>query len=287
MGIFMNDLTWTSEREFKIAGINFCCALHDYALRTNDERIVILKNRTVLEDYISVLGATPPGNVLEFGIFQGGSPVLFSLMFGLSKFVGIDICKRADNVESFLEKHPIGKRIKTYYEVSQADREAVIEIAKNEFREKPIDLIIDDASHEYELSKATFETVFPLLAPGGTYVLEDWGWAHWPGSTSFQAKTSLSILLFQVIMLCASRQDIIREVRVLPSFAFIKKGNNPPSLDGMTLEKLYNIRGMQILPQGTDATAPDGKSAQQADQGSRPAILAKAGQLARSIFRKY
>ena len=246
----MHHLTWTSENDFNIRGVNFLCGLHDYSLETNFDRVVILKNRTVMEDYISVFSSKKePTNVLEFGIFQGGSPILFSLMFDVKKFVGIDICYPVEKLEALLQTLPVGETIKRYYNVSQADRAAVTAIVKKEFQDAPIDLIIDDASHEYELSKATFETVFPLLAPGGTYVLEDWGWAHWPGSTSFIGKPSLSILLFELIMLCASRQDIIKEVRVFSSFAFIIKGENPPPLTGMSIKDLYNIRGVRIIPE--------------------------------------
>ena len=38
--------------------------------------------------------------------------------------------------------------------------------------------MIDDASHLYEPSLASFETLFPLLRPGGTYIIEDWKWEH-------------------------------------------------------------------------------------------------------------
>jgi hypothetical protein len=44
----------------------------------------------------------------------------------------------------------------------------------------PLDLVIDDASHIYGPTKASFQALFPLLRPGGLYLIEDWAWAHWP-----------------------------------------------------------------------------------------------------------
>ena len=41
--------------------------------------------------------------------------------------------------------------------------------------------MIDDASHMYEHTKVSFETLFPLLRPGGQYIIEDWSWACWSG----------------------------------------------------------------------------------------------------------
>lgn len=36
------------------------------------------------------------------------------------------------------------------------------------------DLIVDDASHDGRLTRVTFERLWPLVAGGGTYVIEDW-----------------------------------------------------------------------------------------------------------------
>jgi hypothetical protein len=40
--------------------------------------------------------------------------------------------------------------------------------------------VLDDASHQYEPTKASFETLFPLLRPGGLYIIKDWSWGCWP-----------------------------------------------------------------------------------------------------------
>jgi hypothetical protein len=48
------------------------------------------------------------------------------------------------------------------------------------------DLIVDDASHDGKLTAATFGLLWPLVAPGGFYVVEDWmvalGWDGWDSS---------------------------------------------------------------------------------------------------------
>lgn len=41
------------------------------------------------------------------------------------------------------------------------------------------DLFIDDASHVNDLTIKTFEIMFPLLRPGGCYVVEDLESSHW------------------------------------------------------------------------------------------------------------
>src|SRR4029077_11377083 len=37
-----------------------------------------------------------------------------------------------------------------------------------------IDVVIDDASHLYGPTRRSFEILFPLLKPGGAYIIEDW-----------------------------------------------------------------------------------------------------------------
>jgi hypothetical protein len=45
------------------------------------------------------------------------------------------------------------------------------------------DLFVDDASHDGNLTVATMRLLWPLLRPGGIYVIEDWmvGLPGWPG----------------------------------------------------------------------------------------------------------
>lgn len=76
----------------------------------------------------------------------------------------------------------LSDRVRLHYGMSQGDRAAVGAILDAEFGTGPLDMIIDDASHQLDLPRASFEVAFPRLRPGGVYVLEDWGWAHWAGS---------------------------------------------------------------------------------------------------------
>jgi len=58
-----------------------------------------------------------------------------------------------------------------------------------------VDLVVDDACHAYEETKASFEFLFPLLQPGGIYLIEDWSWAT-------TLITNHQMLLFPTAMLC-------------------------------------------------------------------------------------
>jgi hypothetical protein len=111
-----------SDKEFSVDGVRFLCALDDYSLKTNDDRLVILKDRESLESYAAVFSGTHPRTMLEFGIFQGGSPALFSLWFEIDKFVGIDLSAPIEEFDAFCNRHAVGRKIRTYYGISQTDK---------------------------------------------------------------------------------------------------------------------------------------------------------------------
>ena len=123
--------------------------------------------------YEALLADLERPNILEVGMAYGGSMVWLNEVAKPRRLVGVDI-----NVEPIarLEDY-IAERgsptVSSHYGVDQSDRATIRAIAMEQF-DGPLDLVIDDASHEYRPSLSLFETVFPLLRPGGIYVLEDW-----------------------------------------------------------------------------------------------------------------
>ena len=110
-----------------------------------------------------------PVKVLEIGVQNGGSAQLWREWFGPEAVIfGIDInpdCARANGEVAQIR---IG---------SQADpdflRKVVAEMGG-------LDIVIDDGSHVMEHLHASFRTLFPLLAEGGVYLVEDLHTAYWP-----------------------------------------------------------------------------------------------------------
>lgn len=243
----MKTLNWLNDREFTLDGIRFYCAVDDFSRRTDAEHVVLLKDRATLANYEVALADLNPRAVLEFGIFQGGSPALFASWFKVETFVGIDICKPVAEFEDLCRRHPVGRTIRSYYGVSQTDKGAVLDVIRKEFGDAPVDLIIDDASHLYRASRRTFEITFPRLRPGGYYVIEDWGWAHWPGVSLHSGRTALSMLIMELAMVCTSRRDLISEVRVFPSFAVIKKAPEARHVPDFDLRSLYTKRDIELV----------------------------------------
>jgi hypothetical protein len=87
------------------------------------------------------------------------------------------------------------------------------------------DLIIDDASHAGQLTMATFRLLWPLVAPGGFYVVEDWmvGLPHiWPeyGDSMLLAAQGLLTLL--------TRDGDVEDITYRYGLAVLRKKREAP-----------------------------------------------------------
>lgn len=113
-------------------------------------------------------GGTRPLRFLEIGVSFGGSLQLWRKYFGESAtIVGVDRdpnCRAVDDADLIVR---IG---------SQGDpkflRSLVEEIGG-------IDVVLDDGSHRARLQRISFMTLFPMLADGGIYLLEDLHTSYW------------------------------------------------------------------------------------------------------------
>src|SRR3989344_7594271 len=103
-------------------------------------------------------------NILEIGVQYGGSVEMWAKYFPNAHITGIDI-------DPVCKIHA-GKRVSIKIG-DQTDR-AFLSQFKN------YDIIIDDGGHTMRQQQTSFEVLFPLLNPGGIYVLEDLHTSYWP-----------------------------------------------------------------------------------------------------------
>ncbi|MES2226296.1 MAG: class I SAM-dependent methyltransferase [Pseudomonadota bacterium] len=109
-----------------------------------------------------------PVNILEFGVSQGGSLQMWRDYFGQqAQLFGVDI---NPNCKQFEEA---GVRI---FIGDQQDRAFLRSLARALPR---IDILIDDGGHTMKQQIATFEELFPLIAPNGVYLCEDLHTSYW------------------------------------------------------------------------------------------------------------
>lgn len=230
---------------FNVNGIPMRFSMKPGLVTTADEAL-IFKDRGLVDLYLEHLPTFAPRNVLEFGIFQGGSAVLLATALGLERIACIDICNPLPGLEAFLERHALADRVRCHFNTSQDDRERVRAIVEEVFGDNPLDMVIDDCSHAYELSKKSFEIVFPLLRPGGQYVLEDWAWAHWEEWQSpdhaWKEWSALSNLVFEWVMLLPSTR-LIDRIEVRQPYVVLHKSAQAFDLSTFSIDALVKTRG--------------------------------------------
>ncbi|HVN70701.1 MAG TPA: class I SAM-dependent methyltransferase, partial [Desulfomonilia bacterium] len=112
-----------------------------------------------------------PVVVLEIGVQNGGSLEVWSEYFSnAEKIIGCDIDPKCSGL-SYADK-----RIHVVVgDINVEDTFRAITTLSPDF-----DIIIDDASHISDNIIRTFLIYFPLLKPGGIYVVEDTHTMYWP-----------------------------------------------------------------------------------------------------------
>ena len=108
-------------------------------------------------------------NVLEIGVEDGHSLGMWREYFPDAAIHGVDIDPNAKSHE--------GERVKVWV-ADSTDRAQMEEVVQG--IGGPIQLIIDDGSHHPFDQIATFKTLFPHLASGGFYFVEDVGGTRGP-----------------------------------------------------------------------------------------------------------
>ncbi|RME57091.1 class I SAM-dependent methyltransferase [Candidatus Parcubacteria bacterium] len=228
MGLMMTSIHWKGENEFEIDGVNFVIDVTPGCDRRRSEinSFTLVKTKSYIEDYLALQGERFD-HILELGIFQGGSLVFFDKLLKPSRIVGLDIAR--DPVKAL--DHYIASEaphMKTYYQSSQDDSALLKSIVENDL-DGQLDLVVDDASHLYELTKASFMHLFPLLKPGGLYLIEDWAWAHRPNAQNRKhpwfKKPALTNLLFELVVELGSHSGI-EEITVNNNMVKIRKSTH-------------------------------------------------------------
>jgi hypothetical protein len=109
-----------------------------------------------------------PVTILEFGVSQGGSLQMWRDYFGpAARLFGVDINPQCRQFEEEGVRIFIG---------DQADRSFLRALAQ----ELPqVDILIDDGGHTMKQQIATFEELFPRVAPDGVYLCEDVHTSYW------------------------------------------------------------------------------------------------------------
>jgi predicted O-methyltransferase YrrM len=219
---------WGEDDEFELDGVKY----RSNAKGSTPEHLTLLKPRFVVEQYVALVERLQPRTILDLGIYAGGSAALLAQLAQPDRLVALDIRKGCAPLDRHIAEHHLEDVIHPRYGVDQSDTDQLDEIMATEFGNEPIDLVIDDASHLADLTRASFNRLFPHVRPGGLYVIEDWSWAHnrMPAkSKGWQGVEPLSAFMCELLIGSACRRHAIAEVTFDYYWAVVRRG--PADLD--------------------------------------------------------
>jgi SAM-dependent methyltransferase len=224
-------------------------------LDVGEREFFIFKPRSLVERHIALVDEIRPQYIFELGFFGGGSTAFFTEVARPKRIVAIDrlpLERNRAKVQSFAADRGLADAVRIFGEVDQADRRRLAEIMVDAFGSVGLDLVVDDCSHLYEPTLASFNELFPRLRPGGVYVIEDWRWAHTPIGEEpvdglFPDQVPLTRLLFEIVLAIAGMPDLITEVAVEPGMAVVRRGTADVDPATFDLTACSNPRGRDLL----------------------------------------
>lgn len=240
-------LEWIDDRRCFLDGVSF--ELRDFGeghTTVDPASFLLEKPRSLVERYVALRERFAKANVLELGNRRGGSTAFLALLLRLRKLVSVDLTPVVPpELTAFLARTPFGDSVRPYGAVDQADRRRLEAILAQELGDEPLDLVIDDASHELGPTRESFHVLFPRLRPGGLFVLEDWSADHSleraiersPEALARIAAdphptpppTPMSRLLLEIVLAAGSERDVFPHLEIVQRWAGVERG--PATLD--------------------------------------------------------
>ena len=273
---------WRTEDEFEIDGVAYACRpIHDF-FESTPERFCLRKPPRLVRRLERLIRESQVRNIVELGIFEGGSTGFIAQASRPERLLCFDVEPRREALGTMLRAKGLERTVRPHWEVDQADGKRLLSIVRDALGETPLDLVIDDASHLLGPTRASFNALFPLLRPGGTYLIEDWAWAHgitnaWPW------ETPLSVLVFELVLANAHRPEAIERVDVDRDWTLVTRG--PRDLDAsFDLLEHCGERGRALLPPPGAAADPELAPGRRA-AARKPAISRARSRLGRRSRR--
>lgn len=171
---------WQCQRSFRLGNHDFDLTASFSDFLTADQvldadRLFLYKTPALVGRYMDLAREQKPDTLVELGIFRGGSVAFLHLLLQPARMLALELEKeRAEILDRFIRFEGVDETLRVEYGVDQADASRVDALATQHLGAgRCIDLVIDDASHLLAPTRASFETLFPRLRAGGSYIIED------------------------------------------------------------------------------------------------------------------
>jgi hypothetical protein len=242
-------LVWIHPDTFLLGGIEFVCRALMRGFPSTPERMLLVKSRWQAEWYEQFLRNLRPQSVVEIGTFDGASLAMCAEIARPQRLVGVDLRSEPSSaLAAYIERRGLEDRVRPYYGVDATDAARLNEILDDEFGAEPVDLIVDDASHALDATRATFDILFPRVRPGGAYLLEDWPTHRLP-----QVKHPLASFVFELWLACSETPDAVAAMEVNRNYVIVRRGDGALETGAFTLANCYGPRERALLAEEIQA----------------------------------
>lgn len=174
-------IEWLTRLSFRLDGYEFNIprSLEDFLIQgkqKNPDVFYLSKTSEFISRYLQLFKGRLPSHILELGLFRGGSAAFMQLLAKPQRMLAVELTQDPlPLLDQFIVDRELTKRMHVKYGVDQADAPRLRELVHEYLGEdRSVDLVVDDASHLLGPTRTSFDTVFPYLRPGGSYVIEDW-----------------------------------------------------------------------------------------------------------------
>ncbi len=223
------------------------------SISTEGADFLLFKPRPLIERYVEWIEELRPRNIVELGILEGGSTAFLHRLARPHRLVAIDRKPPAvPALADFVAREGLDEELRVHTDVDQSDRGRLAAVVDDVFGDEPLDLVVDDCSHLYEQTRASFNELFPRLRPGGLYTIEDWRWAHpelgaEPVEGMWPDETPLTRLIFELLLAIPTAPGLIADVNVQLRTVEVRRGDAAVDSGGLQISELTGARGRRLL----------------------------------------
>ncbi len=249
-------LHWLADDVLEVGGSTFAVSVDPHVYQEHgidDDRFMLVKRREMIVWLVDRLVPADIGAMLEVGVFKGGSTAFLNELLRPDVQLAVELATEPlTALERFAKERAHG-RLEIAYGIDQADELRLAGLLADTLGDRPLDLIVDDASHFYRETRSTFEVTFPLLRPGGQYIIEDWNWAHmdeplWQHAGGYwHDKPALTNLVVELVMLAGTDRSIVEEITIDRDMVEVVRGERPLATP-FRLAQHYLNRGLRFRP---------------------------------------
>jgi hypothetical protein len=136
---------------------------------SSDQVIHVHKPPAFIAKIDALLQPVAPRRMAEVGVFHGGSTIYWQWQYDLDLLIAFEKEPTAPPLTNYLHRNGLSDRVRVHFGVSQDDTARMRAALLHDLGGELLDVVNDDASHQYAETRSTVETLLPFVRRRGLY----------------------------------------------------------------------------------------------------------------------